>query len=125
MLTFTADNFQCVRLLSRRDFDCLLFGNATPSVMVALRGAEASLRIYYEKITGNDPGKKTWRTLTKELSDNAQSLSIDEIFIGYLDYIGAAIRNFAQHPNKIYSLREAVMIFMQVMAVVEDIYSRL
>ena len=104
---------------------CLLLGTATPAVMVALRGAEASLRKYYQAKTQNDPGKKTWRTLTKELSDNAQTLSIDETFIGFLDYIGAAIRNFAQHPNKIYSLREAVMIFIQVMTVVEDIYSRL
>ena len=104
---------------------CLILDTATPSVMVALRGAEASLGNYYRHKTQNDPGKKTWRTLTKELKENAEALGIQETFIGFLDYIGDAKRNFAQHPNKIYTLREAVVIFMQVIAMVEDIYTQM
>jgi len=101
---------------------CLLLGTATPSVMVALRGAEASLRNYYRCKTQDEPGSRSWRQLTRELKNKTKDLGIEDTFIGYLDYIGDAKRNFAQHPNKIYSLREAVMIFMQVSALVEDIY---
>lgn len=101
---------------------CLLLGTATPSVMVALRGAEASVREFYRCKMEEDPRKKTWRQLTKELKSQAGELGIADTFIGYLDYIGEAKRNFAQHPNKIYSLREAVLIFMQVVGLVEDIY---
>lgn len=104
---------------------CLLLGTATPSVMVALRGAEASVRNYYTAITSNDPGTKTWRQLCKELKDDAETLNISDTFIGYLDYYGDAKRNFAQHPNKIYTLREAVMIFIQVAALVEEIYTQI
>lgn len=104
---------------------CLLLGTATPSVMVALRGAEASIGNYYRSKTKNEPGTKTWRQLTKELKTNATALGIEDTFIGYLDYIGDAKRNFAQHPNKIYSLREAVIIFMQVVGLVEDIYAQI
>ncbi len=101
---------------------CLLLGTATPSVMVALRGAEASIRNFYHNKTKMEPCEKTWRQLTQELKEKAKDLSIKDTFIGYLDYIGDAKRNFAQHPNKIYSLREAVMIFMQVASLIEDIY---
>lgn len=101
---------------------CLLLGTATPSVMVGLRGAEASLRNYYRSKTQKQIGKKSWRQLTTELKGEATDLGIEDTFIGYLDYIGDAKRNFAQHPNKIYSLREAVMIFIQVVALIEDIY---
>jgi len=104
---------------------CLLLGTATPSVMVALRGAEASIRNFYRCKTKSDPGSKTWRQLTRELKGKATGLGIEDTFVGYLDYIGDAKRNFAQHPNKIYSLREAVFIFMQVVGLVEDIYAQI
>ena len=104
---------------------CLLLGTATPSAMVALRGAEASIRNYYRCKTKSEPGDKTWRQLTKELKSEAPVLGIEDTFVGYLDYIGDAKRNFAQHPNKIYSLREAVIIFMQIVGLVEDIYAQI
>lgn len=104
---------------------CLLLGTATPSVMVALRGAEASIRNYYHCKTTEDPGKKTWRQLTHDLKSKTTVLGIEDTFIGYLDYIGAAKRNFAQHPNKIYSLREAVVIFMQLIGLIEDVYAQI
>jgi hypothetical protein len=104
---------------------CLLLGTATPSAMVALRGAEASIRNYYRCITNKEPGEKTWRQITQELRNEAANLKVENTFIEYLDYIGDAKRNIAQHPNCIYSLREAVMIFMQVMSLVEDIYAHI
>lgn len=104
---------------------CLLLGTATPSVMVVLRGAEASLRNYYYCKTKKEPGKKAWRQLTHDLKSETTVLGIEDTFIGYLDYIGDAKRNFAQHPNKKYSLREAVVIFMQVVGMIEDVYAQI
>ena len=104
---------------------CLMLDTATPSAMVALRGAEASIRNFYSCKTQSDVGERTWRQLTRELKGKSEALGIEDTFIGFLDYIGAAKRNFAQHPNKVYTLREAVFIFMQVMAMVEDIYSKI
>ena len=104
---------------------CLLLGTATPSVMVGLRGAEASIRNYYHRKTNEEPGNKTWRQLTNELKTRTTELGIDDTFIGYLDYIGATKRNFAQHPHKVYSLREAVIVFMQVVGLIEDVYSQI
>ena len=104
---------------------CLILDTATPSVMVALRGAEASIRNFYQHKTQSDPGNKTWRQLTNELKDKFEELNIKNTFVGFLDYIGDAKRNFAQHPNKIYTIREAAVIFMQVIAMVEDIYSQI
>ena len=104
---------------------CLLSGTATPSVMVALRGAEASLRNFYSCKTKTDPSTKTWRQLTKVLKDKGEELGIESTFVGYLDYIGEAKRNFAQHPNKVYLMREAVIIFMQVAALIGDIYTKI
>lgn len=102
---------------------CLLLGSATPSVMVMFRGAEACIREFYIKKIGSDPGKKSWRWFTRELKREAQSLEIDKTFIEYLDYIGKEKRNFAQHPNKVYSVREAAAVLMQVISLVEDVYA--
>lgn len=104
---------------------CLLMGTATAAVMVVLRGAEASIGNFYHCKTNNDPKEKTWRQLTTELKQNSETLGIDDSFIGYIDYYGSAKRNFAQHPNKIYTLREAVIIFMQIIGLVGDIYSQI
>lgn len=115
--------------IEKNDFSdaarCLLLGTATPSVMVALRGAEASIRNYYRCKTKTDPQTRTWRQITTELKGKAKDLGIEGTFIGYLDYIGDAKRNFAQHPNKIYSLREAVIMFMQIVGLIEDIYTQI
>jgi hypothetical protein len=104
---------------------CLLIDSYTPAVMVALRGAEATLKKYYEHKTGEDVKNKTWRQITRELKARCQELNLKETFIGYLDYIGDAKRNFAQHPNKIYDQREAELIFMEVMNLVQDIYTEM
>ena len=104
---------------------CLILDSGTPSVMVALRGGEASIRQYYRSSTGVDAGKKTWRQITQELKKDASKHGISDTFISFLDYLGDAKRNFAQHPNKTYSVREAAVIFMQIVAMVEDIYAQI
>lgn len=115
--------------IERSDFSdaarCLLLGSATPSCIIALRGAEASIRNFYSIKTGTEPESKTWRQLTKELISKADELGLDERFISYLDLFGDAKRNQAAHPNKIYSLREAVILFIQIVSLVEEIYSRM
>ena len=92
--------------------------------MVVLRGAESAIRNFYQRKTNSDPENKTWRQLTTELKQKSKELDIDDSFIGYLDYYGSAKRNFAQHPNKIYDLKEAVIIFMQTIGLLGDIYSQ-
>lgn len=104
---------------------CLLLGAATPSVMVGLRGAEASVRNYYRCKTKMEPRDKTWRQLTTELKSEAAKFGIKDAFIGYLDYVGETKRNFAQHPNSVYTLKQAVIIFMQVVSLIEDIYTEI
>lgn len=123
---FTPETWNRLSKLEASDLSdaakCLLVGTATPAVMVVLRAGEASLRRYYEHETGSQSGSRTWRQLTMDLQQRREELEIEESFIGYLDYYGEAKRNIAQHPNRIYSLREATMIFMQVAAMIEDIY---
>ena len=104
---------------------CLLLDSATPSVMVCLRGGEASIRNYYKAITKNDPGNKTWRQITHELKKDESKYRISATFISYLDYLGDAKRNLAQHPNKIFTIREAAVIFMQIIAMIDDIYNQI
>ncbi len=102
-----------------------MFDSGTPSTMVALRGGEAAIRQYYQSSTGLVAGNKTWRQITHELKKDASKYGISDTFISFLDYLGEAKRNFAQHPNKIYSIREAAVIFMQIVAMIEDIYSQI
>jgi len=128
-LFFTQEVWNKLSDIEKNDFSdaakCLLLNTATPSVMVVLRGAEASLRLLYEEKTRLNPENKTWRQLTKELNDKSKEYSLDQRFINFLDAFGDSKRNLAQHPNKIYTIREAVAIFMQVIGLVEEIYLEL
>ena len=102
---------------------CLLAGIPTPAVMVALRGAEATVKNYYKFKTGKSSKKKTWGPMVEELQSRAKELKIQGTFLGYLDYIRDAKRNFAEHPNKIFGQREAELIFMEVVNLVQDTYA--
>ena len=104
---------------------CLLTGTPTPAVMVALRGAEATVKKYYEFKIGEPPKKKVWGKMVKELESRAMELKIQDTFLGYLDYIRDAKRNFAEHPNKIFGQREAELIFMEVLNLVQDTYAEI
>jgi hypothetical protein len=124
---FLTENWDKLTAIEKSDYSdaakCLLLESATPSVMVALRGGEASIKNYYKLITGIEAGEKTWRQITRELKKDAEKYDIRDTFISFLDYLGDAKRNFAQHPNKIYTIREAAVVFMQMVAMVEDIYT--
>ena len=104
---------------------CLLASIPTPAVMVALRGAEATIKKYYEFKTSDSAKEKMWGSVIKELKRCATELNIEDTFIGYLDYIRDAKRNFAEHPNKIFDQREAELIFMEVVNLVQDTYAEI
>lgn len=104
---------------------CLLTGIPTPAVMVALRGAEATVKKYCEFKTGESSKKKTWGSIVEELESRAKELKIQDTFLGYLDYIRDAKRNFAEHPNKTFGQREAELIFMEVLNLVQDTYAEI
>ena len=104
---------------------CLLAGVPTPAVMVALRGAEATVKKYFEFKTGDSAKEKMWGPIVRELKRRATELKIKDTFLGYLDYIRDAKRNFAEHPNKIFDQREAELIFMEVINLVQDTYAEI
>lgn len=101
---------------------CLLAGISTPAAMVALRGAEATVKKYYGFKVGKPARKKQWGPMVEELESRAKELKVKKTFLGYLDYVRDAKRNFAEHPNTIFEQREAELIFMQVLNLVHDTY---
>lgn len=98
---------------------CILMGAATPAAMISLRAAEEEVRKYYTFKTGNEPGEKAWGTLTIELK---REPDFKKELLDHLDYIRKTRRNLAQHPDKIYTQREAERIFMDVISMVHDIH---
>lgn len=104
---------------------CLLAGIPTPAAIIALRGAEATVKKYCEFKTCDSAEKKQWGPIVRELKTRATELNIKATFLGFLDYIRDAKRNFAAHPNKIYTQREAELVFMQVMNLVQDTYTEI
>jgi len=115
--------------IEKNDFSnsakCLVVGIPTPAAMVVLRGAEATVKKYYEFKTGSSAEKKTWGSIVRELKSRAKELRIQETFLGYLDYIRDAKRNFAAHPNKVFGQRQAEFIFMEVINLVQDTYAEI
>lgn len=104
---------------------CLLCGLPTPAVMVALRGTEATVKKYYEHKTGDNAQEKLWGPMIEELRKRSEELKIRATFLGYLDYIRDAKRNFAEHPNKIYDQRDAELLFMETVNLVQDTYAEM
>lgn len=99
---------------------CLLVGASTPATMVALRGIEAVIRRYYTLTTKKSPEKKNLGTIIRELHKMPQT---NEKLLDYLDYIRSEKRNIAQHPDKIFTQREAERIFMEIVNATHDIYA--
>lgn len=97
---------------------CILLNIPTPAAMVTLRAIEKIIRTYYEYKTNNEPGKKSLATLIDELS---QRNDINKSLIGFLDYIREQ-RNAAQHPEKIFTPREAERTFTTSVDIIEEIY---
>lgn len=126
---FDEETWNALSAIEKSDFSdaakCLLASIPTPAAMVALRGAEATVKKYYEFKIGEPAKRKVWGRIVKELESRAEELNIRGTFLGYLDYIRDAKRNFAEHPNKIFGQREAELIFMQVLNLVQDTYEEI
>jgi hypothetical protein len=126
---FNEKTWNALSNIEKNDFSnaakCLLAGIPTPAVMIVLRGAEATVKKYYEFKTGDPAKEKMWGAIVKELKRRATELNMKDSFIGYLDYIRDAKRNFAEHPNTVYGQREAELIFMEVINLVQDTYAEI
>jgi len=110
--------------IAKSDFSqgaiCLLAGAYTPAAMVCLRGMEEVIRDYYRIKIGEPRRKKLF-----DLIDELKKLpNANKQLLGYLDYIRAEKRNFAQHPNKIFTQKEAESIFTLIVNAVHDLYSK-
>ncbi len=108
--------------IAKSDFSdcakCLLTEAPTPASMVGLRGIEAIIKQYYEIKIGN-PKKMMLGQMIKELRDLPNA---NKKLLGYLDYLRSEKRNLAQHPNKLFTQKEAERIFMEIINAVHDIY---
>jgi hypothetical protein len=111
--------------IAKSDFSqgatCLLVGAYTPASMVCLRGMEEVIRDYY-RIKIGDPKRKKLFIVIDELKKLPNA---NQKLLGYLDYIRTEKRNFAQHPNKIFTQKEAESIFTLIVNAVHDLYSKL
>ena len=112
--------------VARSDFcdaaRCLLVEASTPASMVALRGFEALVREYYRLKIGKESGKKALGFIIRELR---KVPDINTRLLGYIDYIRSEKRNLAQHPDKIFTQKEAERIFMEIIDVVHNIYAEM
>jgi len=99
--------------VARNDFKettrCFMAAAWTAAAMVALRGAEAVLRQYYEFRTQAKSSRKQWSEIVEEL----EGAHADRTLLGYLDFIRER-RNETQHPEKTYNQRESENIFTVV-----------
>jgi len=132
---FSSETWANMSLIEKSDFadaaKCLLAELPTPAVMVALRGAEASVRSLYTLTTGKKPtNKDTWVGMTTKLKkriniEDRHERTIEENFISSIAYCGNSKRNPALHPNKIYSMDDAVDFFFHIVSLVSTIYTRI
>lgn len=113
-------------IIAKSDFadaaKCLLFEASTPAAMIALRGMEGVIRGYYEFSIGRECGKKSLGSITKELRSLPYA---NTKLLDYIDYLRSEKRNLAQHPDKVFTQREAERIFMEIISAVYDIHSEI
>lgn len=112
--------------IARSDFSdsskCLLTRASTPAAMVGLRGVESVVRKYYSFEIGQECGKRSLGVVLRELR---KSPNVNTKLLSYIDYIRSEKRNLTQHPDKIFTQREAERIFMEIINAVHDIYAEM
>lgn len=120
---FDRKTWKSLPKIARSDFSdaakCLLVGASTPAAMSTLRGMEAVIKRYYSAKTKKPAGKKVLGEIINELRKTPKT---NMKLLSYMDYIRSEKRNVAQHPNKVFSQREAERIFMEVVSGTHDIY---
>ena len=99
---------------------CLSYGAPTASVMIDLRAVEGMVKELHRTITGKKSAKP-WAQLLDEVEKDIKSKGEQPpLLLGYLDYI-RDVRNKADHPDKVFTLREAEQIFMHVIYTIQEI----
>lgn len=99
---------------------CLSYGAPTASVMMGLRAVEGMVRELHYVITGKK-SKKGWAQLIDEVEEDLKSKGEQPpLLLGYLDYM-RDVRNKADHPDKVFTVREAEQIFMNAIYTVQEI----
>lgn len=127
---FTDEVWNKLPKISKNDLDesakCIICQIPTASAMISLRATEDVLREYYKYKTKQKVGKKGWKNIIDELlsEDSPGNLKykVNKSLMGHLDYIRDNKRNVAEHPDKIFSQREAEGIFFQVVNTIIEIY---
>ena len=105
-------------------FRALAFNIPTASVMISLRAVEAALRELYRVLKGEKEReyRLLWKRILEEVEKELHARNINTKQLeGYLDYL-REIRNEAEHPDRIFSKREAEHIFLHSVYAIEEIY---
>jgi hypothetical protein len=88
--------------------------------MIGLRAVEGMVRELHHIITGKK-STKAWANLIDAVEEDLKSKGEQPpLLLGYLDYI-RDVRNKADHPDKVFTLREAEQIFMHVIHTIQEI----
>lgn len=99
---------------------CLSYGAPTASVMIGLRAVESMVRELHHSVTGRR-STKAWADLLDEVDKDLKNRGEQPpLLFGYLDYI-RDVRNKADHPDKVFTSREAEQIFMHVIYTIQEI----
>lgn len=99
---------------------CLSYGAPTASVMIGLRAVEGMVRELHRIITGKK-STKAWAQLLAEVEGDLKMKGEQPpLLLGYLDYI-RDVRNKADHPDKMFTVKEAEQIFMHVIYTTQEI----
>jgi hypothetical protein len=96
------------------------YGAPTASVMIGLRAVEGMVRELHQTITGKK-STKAWANLIDEVEKDLKNKGKQPpLLLGYLKYI-KDVRNKADHPDKVFTQREAEQIFMHVVYTIQEI----
>ncbi len=120
---FTKTIWNKMNNLAKKDLEdgclCILVEAWTPAAMIIMRSIESGLRIYYEKITTNDPATKNWGELIQELKENP---AIDKNLLAYFNYL-REFRNRLQHPDARFIQSETEDVLAQSIHIFHRIYN--
>jgi hypothetical protein len=103
----------------------LAYDVSTASAMISLRAVEGALRELYAALSGESEVKEGWKQVLDKVTSliEQKNLGTKEL-MGYLDYI-RVVRNKAEHPDKIFTKKEAELILIQCVRAIEEIYEQL
>jgi hypothetical protein len=99
---------------------CLSYGAPTASAMIGLRAVEGMVRELHRSITGTK-STKPWAQLLEEVKKDLENKGEQPpSLLGYLNYI-RDIRNRADHPDQVFTIREAEQILVHVIYTIQEI----